>query len=140
MLKTFRKAMKYLDKICKNKLSIPAERSIALSEELFVSSLIRQFTVERSFVAHEALKFLCSTIEGCVEGKMERGAPPRATTAFATEIAKAYRIAVGMMPTAQKTGSFARIFDAVMEIVSPQDDTGDYSRALKAAIQNLKSA
>jgi hypothetical protein len=130
--------MRYLEKIYKNKLSIPAERSISPNMEMFVSNLVRQHTVEDSLAAYKTLESLCTVIDGYIEEKMERGAPQRETTDLAFEIAEAYRTAFGVMPTTNNCGYFAKIFDTVMDIVSPKDEPGDYSRAIKAAIQSLK--
>jgi len=72
---------------------------------------------------------------------MGRGAPGslKGTTALAIEIAKSYRRAFGIMPIAYPKGHFAKTFDAVMDIVSPEDESRDYSRAIKTAIQELNS-
>lgn len=137
MQKSFRIAMKHLKKISTNKLSIPVERSIALSSENFISNLVRQNTIEKAIAVSDTLESLCATIDCYEEKKKERGAPGRATTAFVFEIAKSYRIAFGMMPTAYKMGNFTKVFDAVMCIVSPKNELGDYSRAIKNAINSL---
>jgi hypothetical protein len=141
MERAFRGAIKHLKRIFECQTSIPVKREISPvpSPEMFLSCLVRKRTVEGAFAAHNILENLCSAIQFYQEPKMSRGAPGhrKASTALAAEVARSYHQKFLLRPTAYREGDFAKIYGAIMSIVSDGKEDPDHSRALLAAIKSL---
>lgn len=142
MTKAFKEAMKQLKRIYENKASIPVRREISLYDPmLMLTNIARLRTAEKAFTAHNVLETLCTVIEYYQEPNLKRGAPglSKATTSLALELAKAYHVHFGIMPTTYRDGNFSNIFSVVMTIIAGDDkETRDHSRAIRTAIKAMQ--
>jgi len=145
----FKKTMRCLKEIYNFKKSIPLARDFSLKgSQILIANMDREHTVRKAFEAYNILENLCRVIEYYKKPKRGRGAPGLrgSTTHLASELAQTYYEQFCLKPTTTREGDFSKIFNEVMKIFNQgtgqeksPDKISDYSRAIRAAIQNLKT-